>query len=391
MSKGKLAIAGIGEVATGWYPDRGQWDMIYETCIEAIRDAGLDKNDIEGVISINPMAQPRLQSEIGFGKIPEELGLKGCKELCIVNAGGSSCVASLRMAEQWVNSGVADIVLVQHVTQHSAIPPDDAIKFFATAGVDLQWEYPFGMTFNGLVAIAATRYMYETGTTPEEAAAIVVALRKWSELDPLAMTRKPATIEQVLGSRMVSTPLHAWECNRLADGAAAMIVTTPDRARKLTKTPVFKLGEGVRYTQATMTQRRQTQRNPIKEAADDALAEAGLTLKDMDALEVYMAYPLGVARFLEGLGIVEYGKAGKFMMEGDTWPGGKLPVSTIGDAIGRGHTGSGVGFATYVECARQIMGRAGDRQIPNCRYVLTNASGGSGMNMVVTVFGRDIP
>jgi len=114
-------------------------------------------------------------------------------------------------------------------------------------------------------------------------------------------------------------------------------------------------------------------------------------LKDMDILEVYMAYPLGVARFLEDLGIAEYGKAGKFMMEGNTWPGGKLPVATIGDAIGRGHTGSGVGFATYVECARQIMGRAGDRQIPNCRYVLTNSSGGSGMNMVVTVFGRDIP
>lgn len=391
MSKGKLAIVGFGEVPTGWFPDRTEWDMIYTTCMEAIKDAGLDKDDISGVITVNPMAQPRLQSEIGFGKIPEELGLTNCKDLCIVNAGGATTTNCLRMAEQWLHGGVADIILINHCTKHSSIPLEDQINFFATAGVDLQWEYPFGMTFNGVMAMETMRYMYETGTTAEELASIPVALRKWAELDPHAMYRKPLTIEEVLSSRMITTPLHAFECNRLADGAAALIVTTPERAREITKTPVYKLGEGVRYTQATSIQRIEDRRRARREAAVDALAEAGLALGDMDILEIYGAYPIETISFMEALGVCKYGETGKFFMEGNTWPGGKLPVSTIGDALSRGHTGSGVSMATYVECARQLMGRAGERQVPNCRFVLTNTCGGSGMNIIWTVFGREIP
>ena len=72
MNKGNLAIVGIGEVPTGTYPQRSRWDIIYDTCIQAVRDAGIDKNDIEGVITVAPQAQPRLAAEISFGKIPEE-------------------------------------------------------------------------------------------------------------------------------------------------------------------------------------------------------------------------------------------------------------------------------------------------------------------------------
>jgi acetyl-CoA C-acetyltransferase len=79
MSKGKLAIVGVGEVPTGTYPERSRWDIIYETCMQAVRDAGIDKNDVEGVITVAPQAQPRLAAEISFGKVPEELGLKNCK------------------------------------------------------------------------------------------------------------------------------------------------------------------------------------------------------------------------------------------------------------------------------------------------------------------------
>ena len=392
MSKGKLAIVGTGEVPTGWYPDRSEWDIIYEVCMQATRDAGLDKNEIEGVITINPMAQPRLQSEIGFGKVPEELGLKGCKDVAIVNAGGSTCSTAVRFAEQWVNSGVAKIVLILHVTKHSSIPVQDAIGFFATAGMSLEWEYPFGVTYNSMVALGTQRYMYETGATAEEMASIPVAFRKWAELDPNAMFRKPLTIEKVLASRMISTPLHALECNMLADGGGAMVVTTPDRAREITKTPVFKLGEGARYCQATITQRLDESTQALyQEGADEALAEAGLTTKDVDILELYCAYPILMPLLLEALGICERGEAVKFIKEGNTWPGGKLPASTIGDALSRGHLGSGVGMAYYVECVRQLMGKAGDRQVPDCKYVITNAAGGSGMNMIWTVLGRMMP
>jgi acetyl-CoA C-acetyltransferase len=393
MSKAKLAIVGIGEVPTGRYPERSRWDIIYEVCLQAVRNAGIDKKDIKGVISVAPQAQPWLTSEISFGKIPEELGLKGCKDVCICNAGGASTTNCLRLAEQWIESDLANTVLIPHVTVQSTIPIEEVISFFGTAGMDLQWEYPFGTTYNGMMGMVTQRYMYETGTTAEELASVVVALRKWAALDPNSMFyKKPLSLEDVLSSKMISTPLRARECNVLADGGGAMIVTSAELANEITDTPVYKLGHGARYVGACPVLREDfLVQKGWSGAAKDALDQAGLTKEDIDIFEFYGAYPLNQCVMLEAVGICEIGRAGKFIMEGHTSPGGKRPCATIGDAIGRGHTGSGVSMANYIECARQLMGKAGERQVPNCKFVLATAAGGSGMNSTVTIWGREIP
>jgi acetyl-CoA C-acetyltransferase len=392
MNQGKLAIVGTGEVPTGRYPERSSWDIIYETCQQAVRDAGIDKNDIEGVITVAPQAQPRLTSEISFGKIPEELGLKGCKDVCICNAGGASTANCLRLAEQWIDSGLAKIVLIPHVTVHSTIPIEEVIGFFATAGMDLQWEYPFGTTYNAILALMTQRYMYESGTTAEELASVVVALRKWAAMDPNSMFyRKPLTLEDVLNSKMVSTPLRARECNVLADGGAALLVTSSDLAEKMTNTPVYKLGHGARYLGACPVIRKDFfMKTAWRESSEDALKEAGISVADLDVLEIYGAYPVLQCVILEALGICEAGRAGKFILDGHTSPGGKLPCSTMGDAVGRGHTGSGVSIANYVQTARQLMGKAGERQVPGARYALATSAGGSGMNAITTIWGREV-
>ena len=107
MGTDKIAIIGIGEVPTANNPGRTHWDIIYDTCMEAVRDSGLDKNDIEGVISVAPQAQPGITAELSFGKLPEELGLKGCKDLVMCNAGGASTSNCLRLAEEYISSGIA--------------------------------------------------------------------------------------------------------------------------------------------------------------------------------------------------------------------------------------------------------------------------------------------
>jgi acetyl-CoA C-acetyltransferase len=393
MSKGKLAVIGIGEVPTGRYPERSSWDIIYDVSLQAVASAGIDKNDIEGVITVAPQAQPRLTSEISFGKIPEELGLHGCKDVCICNAGGASTTNCLRLAEQWIDSGLAKIVLIPHVAVQSTMPLQEVISFFGTAGMDLQWEYPFGTTYNGMMGMVVQRYMHETGATPEELASVVVALRKWAALDPNSMFyKKPLSLDDVLSSKMVSSPLHSRECNVLADGGGAMIVTSAEIAPTITDTPVYKLGHGARYVGACPVLRKDfLVRDGWREAAKDALDQAGLTKDDIDIFEFYGAYPINQCVLLEAVGICEIGRAGRFIMEGHTSPGGKLPCSTIGDAVGRGHTGSGVSMANYIESARQLMGLAGERQVPDCNYVLATAAGGSGMNATVTIWGRKMP
>jgi acetyl-CoA C-acetyltransferase len=111
MSQHNLAIIGVGEVPTANRPDRTHWDIIYDTCMEAVRDSGLHKDDIEGVISVAPQAQPGITAELSFGKLPEELGLKGCKDVIMCNAGGASTSNCLRLAEQYISSGIAKAVI----------------------------------------------------------------------------------------------------------------------------------------------------------------------------------------------------------------------------------------------------------------------------------------
>ena len=387
------AIVGLGEVPTGIYPERSRWDILYEVCMQAVQDSGFHKNDIEAVVTVAPQAQSRLTAEISFGKLPEELGLKGCKDVCICNAGGASTSNCLRLAEHLILKGTAKSVLVPHVTVHSTIPMEDLINFFAQAGMDLQWEYPFGTTYNGVVAMMTRRFMHESGATPEELAAVVVSMRKWAALDPNSMfyQKEVPTIEKILSSPLLADPLHKREGNILADGGAALVVTSAELAPQVTTTPVYKLGEGAAFFSACPVLRDSEQTHlGIKSSSEQALAEAGLTKDDIDIWNIYQAYPVGHPVMMEILGLAEPGQAGKMFLEGHTWPGGRLPWSTIGDAIGRGHTGSGVSMATYVETARQLMGKAGERQVPGAKYVFQNTAGGSGMNNIATVWGREL-
>lgn len=391
--KGKTAIVGIGEVPTGIYPERSPWEIMYEICTQAVQDSGLDKNDIEAVVTVAPQAQARLSAEISFGKIPEELGLKGCKDVCICNAGGASTSNCIRLAEQLITSGAARAVLIPHVTVHSSIPMDELINFFAQAGMDLQWEYPFGTTYNAIIAMMTRRYMHESGATPEDMASIVVSLRKWAALDPnsIFFNKKVPSIEEVLSSPMVADPLHKRECNILADGGAAMVVTSAQLAPKVTQTPVYKLGEGaVFFTACPLLRDDKMMAEGFRESAARALSEAHITKEDIDIWNIYLAYPVGHPLMMESLGLCEPGHGCRPFVEGCTWPGGKMPWSTIGDAIGRGHTGSGVSTATYVETARQLMGKAGNRQVEGAKFVFQNTSGGSGMNNIATVWGKEL-
>lgn len=393
MSQHNLAIIGVGEVPTARRPDRTHWDIIYDTCMEAVRDSGLHKDDIEGVISVAPQAQPGITAELSFGKLPEELGLKGCKDVIMCNAGGASTSNCLRLAEQYISSGIAKAVLVHHVTIHSTIPLEDQVNFFAKAGVDLQWEYPFGTTYNLIMGLMANLFMHRSGHTAEEMASVVTALRSWASRDPNSIFygKGVPSVQEVLDSSLLNTPLHKRESNVLGDGGCAMVVVSAETARQMKRPAAYKLGESVRYFSGTCVMR---DFNKVEEGfrvtAEEALAQAGITREQVSLWNCYLAYPLVHPMFAELLGVAPPGQGGKYFLDGRMSYGGDIPWSTIGDAPGRGHTGSGVSAATYVETARQLMGRAGERQVKDCRYVYQNTAGGSGFNNIATIWGKEV-
>ena len=390
MAKKGVAIIGVAEVPTRRMPERSRWDILLDVSMGAIRDSGIDKDEVNAVISPNPMAQAQMALELALGKLPEVLGLKGCRDICVTNAGGTSTTNCVRIAEQLINSGQAKFVLIPHVTVQSDIPAQDLINFFATAPLDKAWEYPWGVSFNGSMGLITQRYMHETGASAAEMAAVTVALRAWGALDPNSIFyEKPLSLEQVLESRMVSTPLHAKECNFLADGGGALLLTSHDIAKELGNKAAYKLGHGTRFMSATPVMREDIfHRKAYGEGARDALEQAGLAIEDMDLRQIYGAYPYTQCSALEGYGVCAEGEGAKLWAEGRCGPGGDLPCTTMGDATGRGHVGSGVSMAFYIDTARQLFGEAGERQVKDCEHAILTTSGGSVMNACTSVFGR---
>ncbi|NPU83758.1 MAG: thiolase family protein [Syntrophaceae bacterium] len=390
--KGKVAIVGIGEVPTGRFPETAAIYHGMASAKMAIRDAGIDKDEIDYVMPTGALYSPAFNTELVTCRIAEELGLKNVKKNCQIFAGGSSSTCALEIAAALIYSGAASMILFVHADKlGTGVTAQGAIDLFSTAGISAEWEVPYGQHYSAVTALSTMRYMYETGCTDEHMAAVCVSNRKWAELNPNAFFRKPLTIEEVVKSKMLSTPLRAKQSNMLFDGGAAFIVTSAERARDLVEKPVYLLGEGGVVTHFVYSQEPDVSRFGWAKAGRMAFEEAGLTAADMDLAEIYDSYPIFQIIGFEELGFCKRGEAGEIFLRGETWPGGRIPCTTNGGMLSQGHTGAGGSVALLVETARQLMGKAGDRQVPNARFAVETAVGGTYMDAQVSILGTEIP
>jgi len=169
------------------------------------------------------------------------------------------------------------------------------------------------------------------------------------------------------------------------------VIVSAEDAKKMKRPAAYKLGDSVRYFSGTCVMRDFYKvAEGFIVTAKEAMAQAGITKDDVSLWNCYLAYPLAHPLIAELLEVAPQGMGGKYFLEGRMSFGGDIPWSSIGDAPGRGHTGSGVSTACYVETARQLMGKAGERQVKNCKYVYQNAGGGSGFNNIATIWGKEI-
>ena len=391
--KGKAAIIGIGEVPSGKFPERACIVSAVQSSVSAIKDAGIKREEIDTIIPTGTVHNAQYNSEMLTGRLVEELGLTGTvKTNMQVFSGGSSSSTMLKVAAGLLDTGAAECILCVHSEKlASGVSGQQGIDLFSMAGVSKEWEVPYGQHYSGVAALATQRYQYETGTTDEELAAVCVSNRKWAELNPHAMFRKPLTIEEVLSSKILSTPLHAKQSNMLADGGAAFIVTTPERAKKYTDKPVYYLGSGSKVSHFVYSQEPDLTRFAYADAAKDAFNEAGLSPEDIDVMEIYDSYPVYQLIGFEETGFCKRGEGGKLFLEGQTWPGAKYPVTTNGGMLSQGHTGAGGGVAMLVEAARQLMGKAGERQVKDAQFAACTSTGGTYFDSYVTVLGTTIP
>jgi acetyl-CoA acetyltransferase len=388
--KREAVIVGIGEVPCGKFPDRSSLEMAISVSEQAISDSGLERKDIDTVLLAPSFADPWFNTDLGFSRMVDELGLRETVQLnAQVNAGGSSGTALLRTALSMIESGRSEAVLCMHTEKFTNLSGQEGFDFFAKAGIERDFESPYGMVYNAMPAFVAQRYMHETGATAEDLAAVTVSCREWASLHPNAMFRTPLTEAEVLASKMIASPMRALMLNMLGDGGSAFVVTTAERAKGIRDTPVYVLGEGGIVNTYSFAQHHDLTRMNWSRAAEKAYAQARVTPKEIDIVEIYMAYPIFHLVLMEEMGFCERGAAGELYRSGATRPGGSIPVSTFGEAMSYGHIGAGIGLAAIVESVRQLRGEAGERQVPDASIVLKTSAGGAYADAQITILGKE--
>lgn len=395
MAKPEFAIIGTGEVPCGNYPNRSEFEIAYTVAQKAVADAGISMKQVGAVVTAAHIMGSDYNTEMFFGRMPEAIGARNCKLVATTISGGGSSYTTRKTAEGILHSGEADYVLVVHAQRFSQFTANEQAKFFAVAGSDLEWEVPYGMTYNALSAMLTQGYMNATGTTLEQIAAVCVACRKWANLQPNAMFRdKSLTVEEVLKSRVVAWPLTALMCNVLADGGSAFVMTRAELAQP-SQRPVYLLGEASDYSHRSIVRSKWGDPGRMQDfyapVAKTALERAGLSAKDLDIFELYGSYPVIQLMLMDALGLGEPGRSGELVASGMTSPGGRFPCTTNGEALGFGHTGTGVGFSILAETVRQLQGKAGPAQVDGACFAVENCGGGAFMDIHFSILGNQIP
>jgi acetyl-CoA acetyltransferase len=245
----------------------------------------------------------------------------------------------------------------------------------AGGSVNAEFEQPFGPAQGAGTgyALIYRRHMHEYGTTPEQMAKLAVDQRFNAQENPnAAFFGQPISVDDVLNSRYINEPLHMLECVMPAAGAAACVVTTAERAKALPNRPVYILGCGIEQANSAIWQTPRMTTSPAKVSAARAFAMAGYSARDMQFAEFYDCYSILVAMTLEDAGFVKKGEIGPFYESTDTTYKGSFPINTDGGQLSGGQPGLAGGFRHVIEAARQVMGRAGPRQVARNDLCMVN-------------------
>ena len=375
----KVAIAGVGTTQFARaIPDKTPTQLRVEAALKAIEDAGLTKDDIDGVVASEGGGEhPR-----GHIELSEVLGIY-TKSICIsVPMGGGTSGFSLAIARWAIASGASRNVLIVSGGNTTGQLGRTSVGHGFTNSLSVSpthsrtYEHPFGPLMITFYAALAQRHMHEYGTTSEQLAAVAVACRKHACLNPDAIMRTPITVEDVVNSRMISSPFHLLDCCINSDGAAALVVTSAENARNLRRKPVYILGMG--YAQSAYFMGALARGDPKtgfnmvrtvgKNAADFAFNEAEVSRADIDFVELYDNFTINPIVQIEDFGFCEKGEGGAFVEGGRIDPGGELPLNTHGGLLS--HAFTPAGYNTWVEAVRQLRGEGGARQVPNAKLGL---------------------
>ena len=370
---GKAYIAGIYEHPTRKADDKSLAQLHAEVAKGALEDAGLTKADVDGYFCGGDAP--------GLGPLSmvDYMGLD-VRHVDSSETGGSSYVLHVGHAAEAIAAGKCSVALITLAGRPRAegMATGTAPRNYGSAAPDVQFETPFGPTTVNMYAMCAMRHMYEYGTTSEQLAWIKVAASHHAQHNPHALLREVVTVEDVVNSPVIADPLHRLDCCVITDGGGALVVVSPDVAKRI-KRPRIKVrgaGESPKHQmggQVDLTYTGAVRSGPA------AFAEAGVKPADIKYVSIYDSFTITVLMTLEDLGFCPKGQGGKLVGDGNLIAGsGKLPFNTDGGGLCNNHPANRGGMTKVIEAVRQLRGEAHPKvQVKNCDLALAHGTGGS--------------
>jgi Acetyl-CoA acetyltransferase len=375
-----VAIVGAAECDLG-ITNKSILTLQAQAITRALADAGLNLSDVDGLATTGTGRFPATQ-------LGDYLGLQP-RWTESTFAGGSAYEIMVGRAVQAIEAGKASTVVVSFASNQRSARSRKLGGVVEEHTPEAQFEQPYDVLHPiSYYAMAARQYLHRYGGTRAQLAEVAVAAREWALLNPAAFRHDagPLTVDDVLTAPMVSSPLTVADCCLVTDGGGAVVLTSLDRARDLPKKPVRVLGYGERSTNMSMTLVRDLTTTGAREAAADAFAMAGITLADIDVLQVYDSFTITVALTLEAMGFCGPGEALDFIAGGRIRPGGALPLNTSGGGLSYCHPGQ-FGILLLVEAVRQLRGECGKRQVPDATIAVAHGTGGIFSTHATVVLG----
>jgi acetyl-CoA acetyltransferase len=348
--RGQVAVVSVGNTEQGELPGQSS-DMLAVRAVQAaLAEAGLDKAQVDGLITC--------KAGLTAGGIDTRVGhLLGINPRYSATLDYGTCNFSLHLGAMAIMAGLASTV----VLAYGAAQRSGRVNFGVPMGADLATASGF-LHVAGPAAMALQRHKHLYGTTDEEFGWIAVSQREWAQRNPLAIFREPMSIDDYLARPYMVEPLRQEDVTMISDGGVAIVLTHADRARDFPKAPVYLLG----MAEKTSLRGDQTADNLMRpwlaDVAKDLYRSAGLGPPDIDLLYIQDPTAVWVLQMLEHFGFSPLGEGGRWLAEGDTRPGGSLPLNTNGGQLSESYMW---GWLHLAEAVRQLRGECGERQVPH--------------------------
>jgi acetyl-CoA C-acetyltransferase len=388
---GKVAIIGVGQSTfVRSYPGAIR-ELVFEGFKDAMQDAQLSTSDIDASVICSAPEYDKQRSPAGV--FAEYLGLNP-QPTFYVETLCSSSSTGLKLAYSLVKSGLHDTVAVIGFQKMSEISSSESQERMGR-GADIQWESPFGTMMPAYYAMYAKAHMERYGTTLDDLALIRVKAATYGQLNDRAVYRKPVEFEMFSDpeNRMagpVASPLRVGDCCANADGSSCVIVASEEKAKSLSKKPVWILGVGAATTSVNLAGRDLfTGLTVAEQAAQQAYAMAGVGPDDIDVAEVHDCFTIAEMMAYENLGFAKPGEGKELIRAKETYQEGRIPVNVDGGLLSKGHPIGATGGSQIRTIVLQLRDEAGDIQVKDPEIGLIHNIGGVGLYGNVTILGRE--